>query len=47
MFLRFWVKWDPPVKKRPFWAQIGYAKKSTFLKNIDPNLAKNVRKVLF
>ena len=35
------------TKKRPFWAQIGYAKKWIFLKNIIFKLVKIARKVVF
>ena len=35
----------PWVKKRPFWAQIGYAKKWIFLKNIIFKFVKIAQKV--
>ena len=48
IFLRFRVKMGlSGPKKRPFWAQIGYAKKWIFLKNIIFKLVKIAWKVVF
>ena len=47
MFLSFWVKTGPSDQKRPFLAQIGYAKKWIFLKNIIFKFVKIAQKVPF
>ena len=40
MFLIFWAKFGPSgPKKRPFWANIGYAEKCIFPKSVISNLA--------